>query len=157
MGAIKDIVDLTTQLSSSVQDRKLATEILKIQTLILSVQREDAELVTENLNLKKKTLELEKGHAEEISNLKKKIFELENKFSAIKLQDKYNFNSTYGVYESKESGHHFCTSCLMKNIESPLTEKQNGWQCELKDCNKFYSNSSYCPPPQEPYDPFEHL
>ena len=29
MGAIKDIVDLTTQLSSSVQDRKLATEILK--------------------------------------------------------------------------------------------------------------------------------
>ncbi len=60
MGTIKDIVDLTTQLSGKVNDRKLATEIFQIQTLILLVQRENAELVTENLNLKKKIFELEK-------------------------------------------------------------------------------------------------
>lgn len=164
MGAIKDIVDLTTQLSNSVQDRKLAAEILQIQTLILSVQKENTALVSENLDLKKKIFELEKEnlnlqnkHSEEISNLQKKILSLEEESSAKSLRDKYNFNSTYGIYESKESGHYFCTSCLMKNIESPLTEKQNGWQCELKDCNKFYSNPSYNPPNDtQNYDPFNH-
>ena len=139
MGAIKDIIDLTTQLSSSIQDRKLAAEIRQIQTLILIVQRDDATLVTENFDLKKKIFELEK-----------EMLAVEEKFSAKKLQDKYNFNSTYGIYESKESRHYFCTSCLMKNIESPLTEKQSGWQCELKDCNKFYRNPSYQYPKPKP-------
>ena len=71
MGAIKDIVDLTTQLSSSVQDRKLAAEILQIQMSILVVQREDAELVTE-----------------EITALQNKILAIEGKFSAINLRDR---------------------------------------------------------------------
>jgi hypothetical protein len=59
------------------------------------------------------------------------------------LQDKYDFIKELGIYKSKESGHYFCTSCLMNNIASPLTEKQSGWRCELKDCGKFYSNPSY--------------
>lgn len=139
MGAIKDIIELTTQLSSSVQDRKLAAEIFQIQTLILSVQRENAALVTENLNLKKKIFELEKEK-----------FATDEKLSAKKLQGKYDFNSTYGIYESKESGHCFCSSCLMKNIESPLTVTKSGWRCELKDCGKFYSNPSFKPKRQKP-------
>ena len=164
MGTIKDVVDLTTQLANSIQDRKVAPEILKIQTLILSVQKEDATPVSENFDLKKKIFELEKEnlnfqkkHSEEISNLQKKILALEEKSSGKSLRDKYTFNSTYGVYESKESGHYFCTSCLMKNIESPLTTKDNGWQCELKGCDKFYSNLSYQPPQEEKYDPFRNL
>ena len=79
MGAIKDIVDLTTQLSSSVQDRKLAAEILQIQTLILVVQRDDAQLVTENLDLKKKIFNLDK----EISDCKSKITTLEKRNSEL--------------------------------------------------------------------------
>jgi hypothetical protein len=161
MGAIKDIVDLTTQLNNSVQDRKLAAEILQIQMLILTVQKDDAELVSENLDLKKKIFELEKeifsikqGHADEISNLKdkhkKEILTVEEKFSTKNLQDKYDFIKELGIYKSKESGHYFCTSCLMNNIESPLTEKQNGWRCELKDCGKFYSNPSYHPQMRKP-------
>lgn len=155
MGTIKDVVDLTTQLCNSVQDRKIAAEILQIQSLILTVQKEDATLVSENLDLKKKIFELEK----EIFNLQNKILALEEKSSATKLQDKYNFNSTYGVSESKESGHYFCTSCLMKNIESPLTKKQNGWRCELKGCGKFYENPSYKYPQQceTDYDPYKNL
>jgi hypothetical protein len=152
MGAIKDIVDLTTQLSSSVQDRKLASEILQIQMLILTVQKDDAALVSENLDLKKKIFEFEKEifnlqnkHAGEISNLQNKILVLEEKYSTNNLQDKYVFVKELGIYKSKESGHYFCTSCLMKNIESPLTEKQSGWRCEIKDCDKFYSNPSYQP------------
>ena len=98
MGAIKDIVDLTTQLSSSVQDRKLAAEILQIQMSILVVQREDAELVTE-----------------EITALQNKILAIEGKFSAINLRDRYDFVKELGIYKSKDTGHYFCTSCLMKN------------------------------------------
>jgi hypothetical protein len=64
MGAIKDIVDLTTQLCSSVQDRETAAKILAIQTLILSVQKDDAALVSENFDLKKKIFDLEQQHAE---------------------------------------------------------------------------------------------
>jgi hypothetical protein len=146
MGAIKDIVDLTTQLSSSVQDRKLVAEIFQIQMLILTVQKDDATLVSENLDLKKKIFELEK----EIFNLQNKILELEKENLALKenpspvnLKDKYTFIKELGIYQSKESGHYFCTSCLMKNIESPLTTKQNGWRCELQGCDKFYSNPSY--------------
>jgi ribosomal protein L37AE/L43A len=148
MGAIKDVVDLTTQLASSIQDRKVSTEIFKIQSLILSVQKEDTALVSENLDLKKKIFELEK----EIFNLQNKILVLEKdnlalkeKPSPVNLQDKYDFIKELGIYKSKESGHYFCTSCLMKNIESPLTEKQSGWHCELKDCGKYYSNPSYQP------------
>jgi hypothetical protein len=152
MGTIKDVVDLTTQLANSVQDRKVSTEIFKIQSLILSVQKEDTALASENLDLQKKIFELEKEifnlqnkHAGEISNLQNKIIALEEKFSTNNLQDKYVFIKELGIYKSKESGHYFCASCLMKNIESPLTEKQNGWRCELKDCGKFYSNPAYQP------------
>jgi len=157
MGTIKDIIDLTTQLSSSIKDRKFAAEILKIQTLILTVQKEDSTLVSENLDLKKKIFELEKeisdlkqSHAKEISDLQNKILALEKKSSAENLQDNYGFIKELGIYKSKESGHYFCTSCLMKNIESPLTEKQSGWRCELKDCGKFYSNPSYQLPKRKP-------
>jgi len=146
MGNIKDIVDLTTQLANSVQDRKVSAEIFKIQSLILSVQKEDAALVSENLDLKKKIFELEKEN-----------LALKEKPSPINLKDQYTFIKALGIYKSKESGHYFCTSCLMNNIESPLTDKQNGWRCELRGCGKFYSNPSYQPPPEEKYDPYKDL
>ncbi len=43
-----------------------------------------------------------------------------------------------------------CPSCLKKNIEFPLAEKQDGWRCELKSCGKFYSNPSYQKPKRKP-------
>ena len=154
MGTIKDNIDLTTQHSKSVKDRKLATEISQIQSLISTIQIENSSLVSENLELKQKIFELEKEihnlkdkHAKEESRLiekhAKEISTLKEKLSAGKLQDKYTFNSTYGFYESKESGHPFCASCLPKNIESPLTVKPSGWRCELNDCKKFISNPSF--------------
>ncbi len=159
MGTIKDITDLTIDLINSTQDRKLTAKITAIQSLISTLQSEQSatieknmQLMTINLALEKKIFELEKRHLEEISNLQNKI----SAFEGGNLQDKYDFIKEFGIYESKVSGHYFCTSCLMKNIGSPLTEKQNGWQCELKDCNKFYSNPSYHPPQQQ-YDPFENL
>jgi len=162
MGAIEDIVDLITQLNS---------RILKIQTLILTVQKEDAALVSENLDLKKKIFEFEKKYStfeEKPSALQEKSSaeNLQDKYDIIKeekkhsapqkksstknVQDKYDFITELGIYKSKESGHYFCFSCLMKNIESPLTEKQGGWWCESKDCGKFYIDPSYKPSKRKP-------
>jgi hypothetical protein len=38
MGTIKDLVDLTTQLANSMEDRRVASELNAIQSLILNVQ-----------------------------------------------------------------------------------------------------------------------
>jgi predicted transcriptional regulator len=60
MGAIKDLVDLVTKLSDSVQDRKFAAELREIQRMIGGILSEHAELhesrialMTENEKLKK--------------------------------------------------------------------------------------------------------
>ena len=66
MGTIKDLVDLTTQLANSVQDRKIASALNAIQSLILRLQSEQAtlheantELREERLTLKERVQELE--------------------------------------------------------------------------------------------------
>jgi len=141
MGAIKDIIDLTTQLSSSVKDRKFAGEISQIQSLISAVQIDNASLVSEKLELEKKIFELEK----EIFNLNKSKSE-----EMSKLREKYTFDKSKGIYRSNETGHYFCTSCLLNNIESPLSQNECGWSCQLKQCDKFYADPAYSPSFQEP-------
>lgn len=68
MGAIKDIVDLLTQISNRVSDRKIAEELLKIQSLALQLQSEQADLHEKNISLR-----------EESWKLNERIQELENK------------------------------------------------------------------------------
>ncbi len=58
MGTIKDLVDLTTQLANSVQDRKIAKELNDIQSLILSLQSEQAGLHESNIQLREERLTL---------------------------------------------------------------------------------------------------
>lgn len=71
MGTIKDIVDLTTQLSQSVNDRKIATELLKIQTLTLQLQSEQESLHEKNIKLREERLSLK----EEVASLKLELQE----------------------------------------------------------------------------------
>lgn len=80
MGAIKDLVDLVTQLSSSVEDRKFAAELRQIQGMIGGIQSEHAaihekriELMTENANLR-----------QTISSLEQKISELQREITNIR-------------------------------------------------------------------------
>lgn len=58
MGTIKDLVDLVTQLSSSVQDRKFAAELRQIQSMIGSIQSEHATIYEQNFKLKTENSEL---------------------------------------------------------------------------------------------------
>lgn len=59
MGAIVDLVNLVTQLTNRVQDRKITAELMEIQKMIASIQTEQAglheqriKLMTENSELK---------------------------------------------------------------------------------------------------------
>ena len=72
MGTIKDVVDLVTQLAGRVQDRKLASELNTIQSLILSIQAEHAELHEANVDLREERLFLR----ERIQELETLIAEL---------------------------------------------------------------------------------
>jgi len=71
MGTIKDLADLVSQLSKSVQDRKFATELRQIQGMIGSIQSEHAaiheqriELMTENAELKQTIASLQQQIAD---------------------------------------------------------------------------------------------
>lgn len=148
MGTIKDINDLTIQLIKSVKDRDIVAKIVTIQSLISTVQSENSTLHSKNLELNKTILDLEK----KIFNLEKEVYGFKQKQKTPSLQSKYVFDETYGIYKSKETGHYFCTSCLLNNIESPLTERPSGWRCESNDCKKIYPNPSYKAPKREnPY------
>ena len=78
MGAIKDVVDLMTQLTNRVQDRKLASELNTIQTLILKTQAEHAELHEKNIQLREESLSLR----ERIQELEAKISEISSASSS---------------------------------------------------------------------------
>ncbi len=72
MGAIKDIVDLLMQLAERVQDRKFVSELNTIQSLILNLQAEHAELHETNIDLREERLSLK----ERIQELEAQIAEL---------------------------------------------------------------------------------
>lgn len=76
------------------------------------------------------------------------------KTAAELLQEKYEFVEKFGIYKSKESGRYFCAACLMNNIESPLTEKLSGWQCELKNCSQFYIKPGYKEPKRKRHNKY---
>lgn len=69
MGTIKDIVDLSTQLATSVQDRKVTAELNQIQSLTLQLQSEQAQLHETNIKLREEKLKL----AEKVQSLEKEI------------------------------------------------------------------------------------
>jgi hypothetical protein len=58
MSTVKDIIDLVTQLSDNIQDRKVATELFNIILIANQIQSDMFELQKENLNLKKENQEL---------------------------------------------------------------------------------------------------
>ncbi len=89
----------------------------------------------------------EKAAAEKLTDKQEAVEEKQlapkEKTTAEILQEKYEFSSQFGIYKSRESGGYFCPACLKKNIESPLTEKLTGWQCEAKECGEFYLKPGY--------------
>lgn len=78
MESIKDIIDLTAKLASSVKDRKIASELNAIQALMLDMQSEQASLHEKNTDLREEKLSL----LERIRELEKEIASLKSSFIA---------------------------------------------------------------------------
>jgi hypothetical protein len=126
MGAIKDIVDLCIKLRDENRDGKIAAALGEIQSLTLALQSEQAtiveknsELVTENLGLKRKMLEIETTHAHAITALQEKHRAEISKITAANTRPKgdelaektqdillYYFKQAREVSE-REIAHHF--------------------------------------------------
>ncbi|ODS30178.1 MAG: hypothetical protein SCARUB_04711 [Candidatus Scalindua rubra] len=77
MGTIKDITDLLTKLIGNIKDRKFASELREIQTMVNTLQSENtvlqeknSALMTENSNLKTENFKLKQA----IEDYKKKTF-----------------------------------------------------------------------------------
>jgi hypothetical protein len=73
MGTLKDLVDLTTQLANSMQDRKIASELNAIQSLTLQLQSEQASMHEANIQMREERL-----------SLKERIQELETELAKLK-------------------------------------------------------------------------
>ena len=73
MGTIKDLVDLTNQLTTSVKDRKFARELRQIQSMIGELQSEHAIIHEQRINLMTENAELKQTN----TNLQNKINELQ--------------------------------------------------------------------------------
>ena len=93
MSAIKEAIDLLISLSNRVQDRQTATEILKVQSLISTVQLDNAALISENLDLKKKLTEQEISSLKKISRLESENAELRKKNADLQKDDGGGFAS----------------------------------------------------------------
>ena len=86
MGAVKDLVDLVTQLTDSIEDRKFAAELRNVQSMIGNIQSEHAaiheqriDLLTENAELKQTIASLN----QEIADLRNEIIEVKNQKPAV--------------------------------------------------------------------------
>jgi len=134
MGAIKDAVDLITQLKTSVSDRKILAALVPIEQHVLEAQKE-------NFALQQETSDLQRSRSDEVDTLKAETLELKRQLS--ELQAKQNaqpdaeFNPKLGVYVESSTGFHYCPSCRHDGKWSPMQTRQHGWQCS---CGKFFEN-----------------
>jgi len=132
MTIFKDGFDIITKLSKDIKDRQQVSELSQIMSVLSSAQAENMELSSKNIDFEKKLLALEKEHTKEVTELREQL-------SIEEFRKSCYFDKTYGTYVSKEDGQHYCTSCLSKNIKSPLQERNAGWRCKVKGCEQMYS------------------
>jgi hypothetical protein len=65
-----------------------------------------------------------------------------------------------GVWTHKTKPGYFCQNCKARHCESPMVEREHGWQCLVKECQYFAPNPNYKPPPEEgesQYVPIDRL
>jgi hypothetical protein len=61
-------------------------------------------------------------------------------------RDDCTFDKRLGLYRHKSKPEFFCGTCTPQDIESPLKELPQGWQC-LIDSNHWHPNPDYHEPP----------
>lgn len=65
------------------------------------------------------------------------------------LRSNYRHDRKIGIHRHLLTDEPVCTTCLLEDFESPLTESDEGWKCNRRGCEKFYSNQDFHPPGTE--------
>lgn len=137
MSAIKDLVDLLTQLVESVQDRKTKDQLLPLREKVLEVREAQFEMEQRHAE---ELSELKEEHAAQVAELKAEVTRLvaENDRPKVTL----TFREDTGTYVDSDSGLHYCTYCLkqLPPTEQPMQDHGHGWLCPL--CSKSYNDPS---------------
>lgn len=131
MGTIKDLIDLVTQLTDSVKDRKFAAELREIQRMISNLQSEQAALYEQNFKLMADNKEL----TQTIYSLQQEIAECKDQ----EICNKKMLSLKFGVLWDKENNS-YCPVC-----EKPTSQVTWGTfdrrQCHslfCPNCNHTY-------------------
>lgn len=137
MGTIKDIVDLTTQLATSVSDRKVADELNKIQSLTLQLQSELVDLYEKNMRLHEELRLIQSGSQKDKDEIKRLQESLEEKGNI-----QYEKPSYWRIDGDSKDGP-FCQRCY--DAETKLVRLQGGkndyWLC--RECKSFFYGPKY--------------
>jgi len=135
MGAIKDVVDLATQLSESVQDRRFTSDLFKIIQLVNTIQSEQASLTEKNIELMSENADLKQSISvfkSDIAILNQQISNLKNQAGDIPLDIPRNAHSLLSLkfktpfYYADGDPTPFCPTCWEVNkkqihFPSPLS------------------------------------
>ena len=56
------------------------------------------------------------------------------------------FEENQGVFRDTKTGILYCPSCIVKNIQSPLSKNDGYWRCVLKDCRATFDDLNHIAP-----------
>ena len=132
MGAIKDLVDLVTQLDASRLETRTREAVLPIKEAALAVQRESFQLEQAHTE---EMADLNAAHTEEIDKL-----QAENAALCAKIHStpEAEFLARTGTWLERSSGIHYCPRCRQDGKWSPMQTHEHGWTCP--SCEKFVEN-----------------
>lgn len=135
MGAIKDLVDLYTQLTKSVTDSKARELLLPYHEKALEVQRENLDERQRSADV---LMEQNTRHANEVLELNQIISRLKTENSGLlatlnakQIPVDAVFSEKTGTHIEKSTGHHYCSKCFDKEKYSPMQVTNNGWKCSV--------------------------
>ncbi|MFT5207311.1 MAG: hypothetical protein ACI9CF_001063 [Candidatus Omnitrophota bacterium] len=141
----KGILSVANNVANLKDIAELQDLAIDLRGIVLSLQEDKNIYLEKNMNL-----------LEEISNLRKEVQVLnDNLVGKDDFPDDVKFVPNLGFWSSEETGLTYCTSCKQNGMMSPLSVSSSGWHCEVKSCDKYYSNPNWEPPRQAvPYSDF---
>jgi len=138
MGAVKDLVDLVTQLSNNIDDRKFAAELREIQSMIGGIQSEHAALHEQRIALMTENAELK----QKIAGLQQQILDLKN---PLRLPDKALPEEAQKILLLLTKYKGITADQVAHNVSSDLTRTEY-WLGELSEKDLVYASYSMMAP-----------
>ena len=140
LGTIKFIEELLTARQTSPVIKEQLT-LLRQQIILLesekSILTDKVKDLQAEADKKAKIIEVNR---ETIDDLKRQRDDSASQLEVFHKAPPLEYNPKTGTWVDEATQIHYCPSCKSKNIFAPLQERVHGWQCNIKECDKFYQN-----------------